>query len=93
MEPSQIIWDLEDDPEGNYWHIVVEGHGLTADDVDEVLTAYHSSATRSHSSGLPITFGETSTGRYIAVVFEYASRDPLIVRPVTAYEAPRPKGH
>jgi hypothetical protein len=24
-----IIWDDEDDPEGNYWHICIEGHGLT----------------------------------------------------------------
>jgi hypothetical protein len=24
----EFIWDLEDDPEGNYWHICVEGHGV-----------------------------------------------------------------
>ena len=23
-----FIWDLEDDPEGNYWHICVEGDGV-----------------------------------------------------------------
>lgn len=25
MDGLHIIWDLEDDPDGNYWHIVVEG--------------------------------------------------------------------
>jgi hypothetical protein len=24
-----IVWDDEDDRDGNYWHICVEGHGLT----------------------------------------------------------------
>ena len=28
----QFVWDLEDDPEGNYWHIVVEGHGVTREE-------------------------------------------------------------
>jgi len=32
-----IIWDDEDDPDGNYWHICVEGHGLTREEVEEVL--------------------------------------------------------
>jgi hypothetical protein len=30
MDEPVIIWDLEDDPDGNYVHIVVEGHGVTA---------------------------------------------------------------
>jgi len=40
----------------------------------------------SHSSGRPITFGETATGKYIAVVFDIVDEDPLSVYPVTAYE-------
>ena len=40
----------------------------------------------SHSSGRPITFGETSTGKYLAVVFDVVEEDPLSVYPVTAYE-------
>ena len=32
-----IIWDDQDDPDGNYWHICVEGHGLTTEEVEEVL--------------------------------------------------------
>lgn len=40
----------------------------------------------SHSSGRPITFGETNTGKYLAVVFDIVEEDPLSVYPVTAYE-------
>ena len=36
------------------------------------------------SSGLPIAFGETSTGRIIAVVFEVIDEDT--VYPVAAFE-------
>ena len=43
-------------------------------------------SSASHSSGRPITFGETRTGRYIAVVFDIIDEDPLSVYPVTAYE-------
>jgi hypothetical protein len=39
---------------------------------------------------LPI--GSTGTGRFIAVVFELLNlADPLIVRPITAYDVPEPK--
>lgn len=34
MAPS-IIWDSEDDEQGNYHHIVTEGHGITQEEVDE----------------------------------------------------------
>ena len=40
----------------------------------------------SYSSGRPITFGETSTGKYLAIVFDVVDEDPLAVYPVTAYE-------
>jgi hypothetical protein len=82
------IWDLEDDPDGNYWHIVVEGHGITRDDVEEVLNDPDSETTTSTSTGEPITFGWTSTGMHIAVVWERVDDDPLTVYPITAYETP-----
>jgi hypothetical protein len=45
----------------------------------------------SHSSGRPIAFGSTGTGRFIAIVFEVLSpADPLIIRPITAYDVPEP---
>ena len=45
----------------------------------------------SDSSGRPIAFGATSTGRFIAVVFEVLNlADPLVIRPITAYDVPEP---
>jgi hypothetical protein len=32
-----IFWDDDDDPDGNYWQLCVEGHGLTREEVEEVL--------------------------------------------------------
>ena len=89
MHPS-FIWDLEDDKDGNYYHIVTEGHGITRDEVEEVLGRYHSKASTSRSSGSPICFGWTITGKYIAVVFEESCDDPLMLRPITSYESNPP---
>jgi hypothetical protein len=36
MRDTVVIWDLEDDPDGNYAHIVLE-HGITQDEVDDVI--------------------------------------------------------
>jgi uncharacterized DUF497 family protein len=85
-----FIWDLEDDPEGNYWHICVEGHGVTLEEVEEVLAANYETATRSQSSGRPEAFGWTSSGKYLTVVFERVSDDPWTVYPITAYEVRPP---
>jgi hypothetical protein len=72
----QIIWDLEDDPDGNYWHIVVEGHGVTQEEVDEVLLNRDNTDEMSRTSGNLMTFGWTSAGQYIVVVWELACDDP-----------------
>ncbi len=46
----------------------------------------------SDSSGRPIAFGSTATGRFIAVVFEVLNlADPLVIRPIPAYDVPEPK--
>jgi uncharacterized DUF497 family protein len=60
-------------------------HGITIEEVEEVLFAAEE-VIASHSSGRPITFGETSSGKYLAVVFDVVDEDPLAVYPVTAYE-------
>lgn len=83
MRISQIFWDLDDDPDGNVQHIAE--HGITIEEVEDVLDAAEE-VVASHSSGRPITFGETSTGKYIAVVLHIVDEDPLSVYPVTAYE-------
>jgi hypothetical protein len=87
MNDVQIIWDLPDDPNGNYRHIL-DGHDVTIEEVEEVLLGPHGDRTFSRSSGYPIVFGWTTTGKYIAVVYEEVLDDPLIVRPITAFPAP-----
>jgi hypothetical protein len=86
----ELHWDLEDDREGNYWHICVEGHGITREEYEEVLRAAYEEAVTSHSSGRPTVFGRTSTGKFLAAVFEVVEADVPSVYPITAYEAPPP---
>jgi hypothetical protein len=89
-----IIWDLEDDPGGNYQHILA--HEVTPDEVEEVLHELRNPTGASASTGRPITFGWTRSGRHIAVVWELIPGEPSSVYPVTAYEVSslgRRKGH
>ncbi len=81
MRLTRVIWDLDDDPEGNVLHIAE--HDIVKEEVEEVLDNPAGIET-SRSSGRPIAFGETSTGRLIAVVYEEIDEDT--VYPVTAYE-------
>ena len=83
MRIRRIVWDLDGDPDGNVQHIAE--HGIGIEEVEEVLYAAEE-VIASQSSGRPITFGETTTGKYIAVVFEVVEDEPLAVYPVTAYE-------
>jgi hypothetical protein len=92
MRPT-VIWDSEDDPDGSFHHIVTDGHGITQEEVDEVLTSRHTEAITSRTSGNPICFGWTITGKYIAVVFEEVCDDPLMLRPITAFESKQPGGN
>ncbi len=85
----QIIWDLDDEPDGNVQHIAE--HGLTKEEVDDVLMNSSNPTDESHSSGNPVTFGWTSTGRHIIVVWEHVHDDPLTIFPITAYEVPPPR--
>lgn len=89
LRDALIDWDDPDDEAGNTAHVAE--HGLTPDEVDAALTDEATTFDVSDSSGRPIAFGDTSTGRFIAVVFEVLNpADPLIIRPITAYEVPRP---
>lgn len=85
---ATILWDLEDDVEGNVQHL--REHGITTEEAEEVLLNPRSSRAVSRTSGLPTVFGWTSTGRHLAVVYEIADDDPLMLRPVTAYDVPAP---
>ena len=81
MGYSAAIGALDDAPAGNVRQIAE--HGITQEEVEEVLENPQGIET-SRSSGRPIAFGMTATGRLIAVVYEESDRDT--VYPVTAYE-------
>lgn len=83
---AHVIWDMDDEEDGNVQHI--QEHGLSTDGVEQVLFDPASETTFSRSSGERITFGFTSDGSYIAVVWEHVMDDPLTMRPITAYEVP-----
>ncbi len=90
MAHVEVIWDLEDDAEGNLQHIAE--HGVTVEEVEEVLQAASVlKAATSRSSGNPIVFGWTSSGKHLAVVYEVVEANPPSVYPITAYEAPPPR--
>jgi hypothetical protein len=77
-----IAWDDEDYPRGNVQHIAA--NGLT---IEELLHNPANRPTNSRSTGRPVVFGATATGKDILVVYEVLETKPVIViRPVTAYE-------
>ena len=78
-----VLWDLDDDPDGNVQHIA--DHGLTIEDVEEVLSNPDSEGV-SASTGRPCAWGYTIEGVYIIVVYEQIDADTI--RVVTAYEVP-----
>ncbi len=85
-----IDWDDPEDDGSNTAHIAE--HGLTPQEVEAALFDEKTTFDVSDSSGRPIAFGSTGTGRFIAIVFEVLNlSDPLIIRPITAYDVPEPK--
>jgi len=78
---SSILWDLEDDPNGNVWHCAE--HDVTMEEVEQVLRK-PASLEISRSTGRPVAFGSTDSGRFLAVVFEEVDKDT--VYPITAYD-------
>ena len=79
-----IFWDLDEDSEGNVFHCAQ--HGVTKEEVEEVfLNALDVGISR--STGRPVVFGETKTGRHLMVVFE--AIDKNTVYPITAFDVPR----
>lgn len=84
-----IDWDDPEDEGGNARHI--SENGVTVEEVEEILTSPSASHDTSRSSGRPLRFGWTSTGKYIVVVYEIGSDGRYtVVRPVTAYEVEPP---
>lgn len=75
-----VVWDLEDDPDGNYVHIVVE-HDISQDEVEDVVGDPDNPTVPSDSSGRSLTFGWTATGRFIGVAWEHVADDPRTIKP------------
>ena len=85
-----VVWDLENDPDGNVRHI--QEHDITIGEAEDVLLNDQNNRAPSRTSGLPTVFGWTSTGRHLAVIYEIVDDNPMTIRPVTAYEVPPPQG-
>ena len=75
MPFDSIIWDLD----GNVQHCAE--HGVTKEEIKEVIQNV-TDADTSRSSGRPVVFGDTNTGRQLIVI------DADTINPVTAYEVP-----
>ena len=86
MPFCSIIWDLDDDPDGNVQHCAE--HGVTKEEVEEAFQNAKD-ADISRSSGRPVIFGDTSTGRHLMVVYEEIDADTVC--PVTAFDVPKRK--
>jgi uncharacterized DUF497 family protein len=83
LRDALIDWDDATDEGSNTAHIAE--HDLTPEEVESALYDENTTFDVRDSSGRPIAFGSTVTGRFIVVVFEVLSlADPLIVRPITA---------
>ena len=85
MYYDQILWDDEDDPDGNYCHIVATGL-VSEEEVADVISGHSGLWEISRSSGRPLIRGIILTGRHIVVVFEIVP-DPrdVLIRPIAAY--------
>jgi hypothetical protein len=87
LRDALIDWDDPDDEGSNTAHIAE--HDLTPQEVESALFDDNTTFDVSDSSGRPIAFGTTDTGRFVAIVFEVLNPDdPLIIRPITAYDVP-----
>jgi hypothetical protein len=90
LRDALIDWDDPGDEGSNTAHIAE--HDLTPQEVESVLLGENTTFDVSDSSGRPVAFGNTDSGRFIVVVFEVLNpADPLIIRPITAYDVPEPR--
>ena len=79
-----VIWN-----DANIAHVAA--HSITPFEFEEVLLDDALPTVLSRSSGRPMKFGNTSTGKHICVVWVEVKISPLTLLPVTAYDAPKPR--
>jgi hypothetical protein len=90
LDFDYIDWDDPGDPSGNVWHFA--DNGVTVGEVEEILDSPEGRDDVSRSTGRPVRFGWTSTGKHLIVVYEVEDDGGFVIlRPVTAYEVP-PEG-
>jgi hypothetical protein len=89
MRIDGVIWDEDDDPDGNVAHIAE--HDISIDEVEDVLFNPLNKTGPSNHVGKMLTCGETETGRFICVSWVAAEESPLVVRPVTAFDSNPPR--
>ena len=63
-----------------------------ANNAAKVMPTSRNGKATSHSSGRPIVFGWTSTGKYLMICYEDVPAGSPTVFPVTAYEVMPPAG-
>ena len=89
LDFDYVEWDESDDPDGNMEHMAASG--LTPEEVEDVLYSPDPDRDASDSTGRPVVFGNTKTGKYILVVYEQTRENKVVViRPITAYEVDQP---
>ncbi len=86
MTWKAIIWDLDDDPDGNVMHCA--RHGVTKEEVEEAMQNVIDTDV-SRTTRRPLVFGMTRSKRHILVVYEETREG---IYPITAYEVPRKRG-
>ena len=91
VRDAMIDWDEPNDEGSNTAHIAE--HGLMPEEVESALFDENTTFDVSDSSGRPIAFGATGTGRFIVVVFDVLNpADPLVIRPIHGIRCPRANG-
>ena len=65
MKIEGVIWDGDDDPDGNVAHIAE--HDITVDEVEDVLYDPRNTTGPSNHAGRMLTSGWTETDRFICV--------------------------
>jgi hypothetical protein len=70
----------------------IADHGVTTQEVEEVLRSLNAVDEVSRSTGRPARRGWTSTGKYLFVVYDLDDRQGVVVvYPITAYEIEMPE--
>jgi hypothetical protein len=82
-----FIWDLQDDPEGTSASKATALRGKKSKRCRRGTTKARSAAGAAANLK---AFGWTASGKYVTVVFQCVSDDPLTVYPITAYEVRPP---